>query len=498
MAPSNDTSFRDCELAILRIAVDKAEKREGEKSVSSPEIKNIIGIVEDFLRKTKCICYGGTAINNILPKDDQFYDYDAELPDYDFYSTSALKHAKELADIYCKHGFTEVEAKAGMHYGTYKVFVNYIPIADITALDSGLYTAINRDSIKIDGILYAPPNFLRQSMYLELSRPAGDVSRWEKVLKRLILLNKHYPLKAETCNRRALQRGMDSDIEDEKKLYYLVRDSLINQGTVFIGGYADALYSRYMPKSLRKLVQKVPDFDVLAENPERVATILKENLERDDFKHITIREQKGIGELVSPHYEVLVDKETVAFIYEPNACHSYNTIKLDGRIVKVATIDTLLSFYLAFTYANRPYHDIDRLMCMSQFLFQVQQKNRLAQKGLLRRFSISCYGNQHTLESMRQAKTDAYNRLSGNRNTKEYEEWFLKYNPCEKSKATKSKATKSKATKSKATKSNATKGKTTKSKATRKTKPTRKCKPKRRGKTRKKRKISGSFLSMEI
>ena len=88
---------------------------------------------------------------------------------------------------------------------------------------------------------------------------------------------------AETCNRRALQRGMDSDLEDEKHLYYLVRDSLINQGTVFIGGYADALYSRYMPKKLRKLIQKVPDFDVLAEHPKRVATILKENLERDEF-----------------------------------------------------------------------------------------------------------------------------------------------------------------------------------------------------------------------
>ena len=488
------TSFKDCELAILRMAVDKAEQREKTKAVSTPEIKEIIEIVEDFLRKTKCICYGGTAINNILPKNDQFYNYDAELPDYDFYSTSALTHAKELADIYCKHGFSEVEAKAGVHYGTYKVFVNYIPIADITALDSGLYKAINREAIKIDGIVYAPPNFLRQSMYLELSRPAGDVSRWEKILKRLILLNKHYPLRAETCNHRALQRGMDANLDNEKKLYYLVRDSLINQGTVFIGGYADALYSRYMPKKLRRLIHKVPDFDVLAEQPDRVAIILKENLERDGFKHITIRKQKGIGELVSSHYEILVGKDTVAFIYEPNACHSYNTIKIDGKVIKVATIDTLLSFYLAFTYANRPYHDIDRLMCMAQFLFQVQQKNRLAQKGLLRRFSISCYGDQHTLESVREAKSAAYKRLANKRNTREYEEWFLKYSPCDKIKTTKSKTTKIKRTKGKTTKSKTTNIKKTKGKEN---------KIKNKGKTRKRkrkrnRNAISSFLSMEI
>ena len=272
------TSFKDCELAILRIAVDKAEQREGKKSVSTPEIKRMIGVVENFLRSTKCVCYGGTAINNILPKSDQFYNYDAELPDYDFYSKNAMEHAKALADIYCKEGFTEVEAKAGMHHGTFKVFVNFIPIADITQLDTGLFAAISKHAIKIDGIMYAPPNFLRQSMYLELSRPAGDVGRWEKVLKRLILLNKHYPLKAEDCSRRVLQRGMDSDVPDERKLYYSVRDSFVNQGAVFIGGYADALYSRYMPRKQRKLTRKRYRTSMSSRsNPNRMATILKEN-----------------------------------------------------------------------------------------------------------------------------------------------------------------------------------------------------------------------------
>jgi hypothetical protein len=29
-------------------------------------------------------------------------------------------------------------------------------------------------------------------MYLELSRPRGDIERWKKVYERLMLLNKHY------------------------------------------------------------------------------------------------------------------------------------------------------------------------------------------------------------------------------------------------------------------------------------------------------------------
>jgi hypothetical protein len=66
---------------------------------------------------------------------------------------------------------------------------------------------------------------------------------------------------------------------------------------------------------------------------------------------------------------------------------------------------------------------------MSKFLFDVQQKNRLKQKGLLRRFSIDCYGHQETVEEMRAAKTEKFRELKDKRGTREYEEWFLNYNP---------------------------------------------------------------------
>ena len=182
-------SFNECELAILRVAADKAEERVGKAAVNLPIVKKIISIVENFLRKKQLVAYGGTAINSILPKEDQFYNKDVELPDYDFFSPNALHDAKELCDIYVKNGFIEVEGKTGMHDGTYKVYINFIPVADITFIHKEIYTSIKKDAIKVNGILYAPPDYLRMSMYLELSRPAGDISRWEKVLKRLTLLN---------------------------------------------------------------------------------------------------------------------------------------------------------------------------------------------------------------------------------------------------------------------------------------------------------------------
>ena len=99
MKCDNKMSFQECELAILRHAVDKAETKMGKKMLHSPEIIEIIDIVEEFLKKTGRVCYGGTAINNILPEEDQFYNKDIELPDYDFFSPTPMEDAKDLADL---------------------------------------------------------------------------------------------------------------------------------------------------------------------------------------------------------------------------------------------------------------------------------------------------------------------------------------------------------------------------------------------------------------
>jgi len=425
-----DLSFEDCELAILRMAVDKAEEKIGKRVVNSEEIQKIIKIVEDFIKRKNLICYGGTAINNILPTEEQFYNKDAEIPDYDFFSINALHDAKELADVYYQQGFTDVEAKSGQHHGTYKVYVNYIPIADITLLPKGIYNAIKKESIRVAGILYTPPNYLRMAMFLELSRPAGDTSRWEKVLKRLLLLNKNFPITNINCNNVEFQREMENK-KDEDKIYDTVRNALINQGVVFFGGYAITLYSQYMPQNLRKKLEKVADFDVLSNEPETTAQIVKERLKDNGFKNVKIIRRDPVGEIIPEHYEICVGRDTIAFIYKPIACHSYNIINIGNQKVKIATIDTMLSFYLAFLYADRPYYKqfLDRIMCMSKLLFDVQQKNRLEQKGLLKRFSITCYGHQESVEEIRASKAAKYKELKQKGNKEEFQEWFLNYKP---------------------------------------------------------------------
>jgi hypothetical protein len=428
-------TFQQCELAILRNAVDEIGLKEQIELVNSEEVKNIILVVEEFLVKEKLICYGGTAINNLLPDQDKFYDKEVEIPDYDFYSYDAMKHAKKLADIYHKKGFTDIEAKAGVHFGTYKVFVNFIPVADITQIPEELFKSINKEAVTVAGIRYCPPNFLRMAMYLELSRPRGDVSRWEKVLKRLILLNKHYPLMGDNCKLEDIQRELNVDLDiitenEEETIYNTLLNSFIDQGLVFFGSMANSMYMKYYDSGYE--YKRIPDFDVLSENPELSATIIKELLEEEGLKKVKIRKQEGVGEIIAPHWEIIVKGETLAFIYKPIACHSYNVIKLNNKKVHIATIDTMLSFYLAFLYADRSYYDKNRIVCMAEYLFKVQEKNRLSQRAILKRFSMDCIGKQPNIFDIRIEKSNKFKELRFKRGTKEYDRWFLKYNPDDK------------------------------------------------------------------
>ena len=412
------------EVNILNNAIKIIEKKKGKRLVQSEENKKIIDILEDFIIKKKLICYGGTAINNILPAKDQFYNKTIEFPDYDFFSTNALDDAKELADIYYKKKYQEVEAKAGIHPGTFKVFVNFKAIADVTQIDNSIFKLLKKDAIVKNKIHYAPPNFLRMSMYLELSRPDGDVSRWEKVLKRLILLNKNYPLRGAECNTINFENEFLNN--NSEIINNIIKNVAVKEKLVFFGAYSLSLYSKYYKQI--KIINKSPMFDLLSNNPLNSINIIKNLLEKH-FNNVSIIYHESIGENIPLHYQLKINNNSILFIYKTHACYSYNNIKINNKIYRIATIDTLLSFYLAFYYTNRKYYDKNRILCISEFLFKVHLKNKLNNKNIIKRFTSTCYGNQKTIEQIRREKNYKYHLLKSQKNNKEFEYNFLKYNP---------------------------------------------------------------------
>ena len=115
----------------------------------------------------------------------------------------------------------------------------------------------------------------------------------------------------------------------------------------------------------------------------------------------------------------------------PGTCYNYNTV--EGNI-NVATIDTILNIYISFAYMNKPIYDKHKLLCACKSLFKIQQKNKMRNIKILRRFNLPCIGHQITLRDLKTIKNMKYYELKSKNKTKDYEKWFLNYVPYQQTK----------------------------------------------------------------
>jgi hypothetical protein len=407
-------SIEECEMILLRNAVQEAENKNTMQI--TPEVRKMVKLLEDFLRKKKLICYGGIAINNILPLNSQFYDFTKEIPDYDFYSKTPLDDAKELADVYHENDFDDIEAKAGKHSGTFKVFVGVIGIADITFLEPEIFDNLAKEVVVKNGICYASPKFLRMNLYLELSRPKGMVNRWEKILSRLNLLNKFYPFQIQT---RIQSRNA---VSQNALLDRFIFAFLIKHDVVFFGGYAFNWYAKEP-----QFASQSSQFDLLTEAYQELPQKLMDYLKAKGFE-CTSEEKSAIGEILPEHTVILYKTAIICRMYKPIACYSYNEIIVDYTHIRLASMQTMIMFFFAFQFANDvEEYDKERILSMAEVLFNIEQTNRVEKNGLLKRFNVDCYGNQQSLYDILKKKKELKKQKF---KTKEEKDWhFLFYRP---------------------------------------------------------------------
>jgi hypothetical protein len=428
---NEDLSNEEMEIELIKEAIEKSDKIKKMLMEQSNDIKKIISIVESFIKKKKLICYGGTAINNILPEKYKFYVKGVDIPDYDVYSKTPLEDSKELADIYAKKGFTNIEVRASINKGTYKVNVNFIPVADITLMDETTFKNMTNDAVILGDIIYAPVNYLRMSMYKELSRPNGDISRWEKVFTRLNLLNDSYPLKNDFCDNFNFNFKDENTETEIISAVDKIKEILIKNKSVFIGEFAASLYGKYMSKEHKNKLKKNTFYiEILTDDPLSDIKLIKEKI-KNEYKSLKIIIREPIGHIIDTHYEITINEKTVCIIYDSKGCYNYNTIKRENKQIKVGTIDTMMTYLLASMYTGREYYNNDKLLCIAEYIFIIQIKNKLAKRGLTKRFTLDCIGYEQTLQEKRKEKIKKYRILKKNRESKEFKELFFKYNPNE-------------------------------------------------------------------
>ena len=379
--------------------VKDLESENNRVAAKDPGTITSLAVVKKFLKENPVLCYGGTAINNLLPKKDQFYNPEEDVPDYDFFSKTPQAHSVTIANQLRKEGVAAVEVKPGMHLGTFKVFADFTGVADITKLDEEIFDRLWDEAEVRGGIHYVPVNFLRMSMYLELSRPHGDVSRWEKVYSRLELLNKAYPT---SCNKKDAKQHDDLTDEQQKGVLKLLK----NEDVVLLSVSAAEIH--------------------LNKNWTTPIGLLAE---RETIERLTKGEKTEVNEendILPRRTAVLSEdgKKSLFRFYETTACHSYH--EMDNG-VRVASIPTTLQFFFAYLYSGAQEENVASVLCIAQRLVDV------ANSKAKRRFEIltpkECIGVQESFIEMKRNKAELFEDLGKDRNSKKFLEYFFTYNP---------------------------------------------------------------------
>ena len=438
-------------MELLKDAIDINDKYQKKNKKEKYVDPKIIRILERFIIEKQLICYGGIAINNILPKSDQFYDYDVDIPDYDFFSPTAMDHAKELSDIFAQEKYVyHVESKSAFFVGTYKVFVNFIPVADITQINENFYQFLLKNAIFVENIPYTHPDFLRMSLHQELSRPLGDVSRWEKIYKRMTILNKFYPIPKLHKNIESINRSHVPTMYNAN-MKKIVNKSLM-RGTIFCNiNLIRCIFQSFAPEAFQPMLKKeckrqlptkesVYD-DIMVVFVEQASKLVRriKNLNIPELSYI---KKESTYKFIKTYYELYIGHTLIGFVFELDSCMSYNRIELGcGQMISIGTIDTLLQLYFSILLIDGfPIHE-DEIRLNIQILYNIvnsydnvyenylNTETKRNKYLFLSRFNLPCQGIQDDYEKLLKQRNEKFKLLKDNKKDKEYQKWFFKYIP---------------------------------------------------------------------
>ena len=403
------------QLNALKDYADAAEELQGYEIAHNPEILYSLDIIEQFLRRKGRVCYGGTAINALLPKSLKFYDKDKTLPDYDFYTPDLEGDIHDLLTMLEKAGFKEVNQRIGIHEGTKKILVNFMPVADISLIDKKLYTTIYKRSVVKEGIHYCDPDFLRMLMYLEISRPKGQASRWEKVFERLTLLNTAFPFKRSCAIETLAGKNYIPLHVREIVLRYIIQ-----HGRVLLGAEVAALYN--LATKYTKF--KTPSIDWFLKSRNFILFYSPDvKIDADALEGTLGLERKSypaLGDILGRRIVLSYKGVPIIGMIEENACHSYNTLHLrtEGKLL-IGSLDTLIMIYLWFSiFASKDEYEYlgYPILCLCQKLVEMDailRKRDIQGKSPFPAFSLQCSGYQKGFATLLREKARRIQKEKG-------------------------------------------------------------------------------------
>jgi hypothetical protein len=442
---------------------------------------SIIKIIKDFIMEKGLKIYGGLALHEHLKKYKEPLYNRHDFPDYDVFSPNAWEHAKELCDKLYKMGHNLVETRGSTlndaHHQTYKVSVdsfyiiditqtgcsieqlnandcetcgetidkkcisifNHIPVYDITynikstpKIYKETYNYDTNKSIFPKKLFICDPEWLRISMYRELTEPLSNPLRLPKVGARLTKFNKYFPHYVEDCSLDEYKNIVNKDYKNILNFIgkFIKTNQLINYGA--------SSYNLFVQNNKQDVGSlEISDYEVYIDRNEKYlheGTVIIEkllNLLKKKYNNFVFKKE------AKKLYWKEVDVDNVYIYGKKKGSSKYNKlitftyisecmpyIQYNGE--RFVTIDRLKHlYYRAIALPEVIQLTVENPLnykCLLDNLLKIEQshlkKNPNSKRSKFRRYVLKCHGSlpskmwdirmRRTKEKIEQAKVNKF------------------------------------------------------------------------------------------
>jgi hypothetical protein len=389
----------------LEKIIEKEDTDKNDKKLA--RFKKLFGILQNFFKTRKIILYGGLAMNYHLPKNKRFYK-DDEFPDFDCFSLNPKKDAIDLSNIFKKLGYKYIEIKYAMHEGTYKLFVDFEAICDLTKISKVNHKIIFDQAEEIEGYLVAPVKQLKSFAYLELGIPKSSLFRWQKVISRIKLLEENFLNNKSSFSKKQIQYISFNDkivnvVNDLRK--NAITNDLVLCGNDAIDFQLHGSKGNNLEQGYFMLTNSSGLFQCMSSDMNSTVDKLKKILQKHKLTNIETKIEKD--DFMTPYTKIFITYYDDQYTYENlklNICtvfsadeHCYSYVK--HKNIKYCSIFFILHVLYKILYKDYKNENIDKVNIKNII-------NVLINKIDMNSFKTECYGSELTMSVIRKQRWD--------------------------------------------------------------------------------------------
>jgi hypothetical protein len=420
--------FFDEDIDVLRKKSEDIKTRWKKKQLetSEPKVDDVYkahNILLNFCKEKKRKLYGGFAINVLVSSKDvakRLYDPDQmPPPDVDIYTPEPIEDMYYIVNLLFKEGFENVRGEEALHGETYKIFYYKINLCDFSYVARNVYNRI--PFINVNGLYVTHPNFMTIDYLRMLNNPVN--SYWRlfdesdfKALKRLMILQKEYPLPVVKAGLKFPQTRNSSN---NKQVYDIIFNFLLNRmSTVTVGFYAYNYFANEAGKDTIDLsFYEFISTDYKSDTKELISK-LKEFSEK-----ITFKEFYPFFQFTDYSVQIYLENQLICIIYDHNKkCIPYQDLKaydfnknkqLATDIIRLGTFTMTLMYTLINAQRERSkennelekfyYHMASNLIQMKND-FLIKKKQDFLDDHVFKHLVIDCIGEEWSNEKEQREK----------------------------------------------------------------------------------------------